>query len=58
MDFDVVGKTEFRCLVKVPAGETLKVEASATAAQDSNLKMKTRLKGGFKRFLSKEFIYQ
>lgn len=58
MDFDVVGKTEFSMLkVKVPAGETLKVEASAMAAQDSNLKMKTRLKGGFKRFLSKESLF-
>lgn len=58
MDFDIVGRTEFSMLkVKVPAGETLKVEASAMAAQDSNLKMKTRLKGGFKRFLSKESLF-
>ena len=58
MEFDIVGRTEFSMLkVKVPAGETVKVEASAMAAQDSNLKMKTRLKGGFKRFLSNESLF-
>jgi len=43
--------------VTIPAGETLKVEASAMASMDNNLKMTTRLKGGFSRFLAKESIF-
>lgn len=43
--------------VQVPAGETLKVEASAMAAMDTNLKMKTKLRGGFKRFLTGESLF-
>lgn len=58
MDFDIVGQSEFSLVkVQVPQDETIKVEASAMAAQDSHIKMRTRLKGGFKRFLSKESLF-
>lgn len=43
--------------VRIPAGETLKVEASAMATMDTNLKMKTKLRGGFKRFLTGESLF-
>ncbi len=43
--------------VKVPANQTLKVEASAMASMDSNMKMKTRLKGGLGRLLAKESMF-
>lgn len=43
--------------VTIPAGKTLKAEASAMAAMDSNIKMKTKLKGGFGRFLSGESLF-
>jgi uncharacterized protein (TIGR00266 family) len=42
-DFRIDARPDFSFLtVKIPAGETLKVEASAMAAMDTNLKMKTR----------------
>jgi len=43
--------------VTIPNGQTLKVEASAMAAMDSNIKMKTKLKGGFGRFLTGESLF-
>ena len=43
--------------VKIPAGETLKVEASAMATMDTNLKMKTKMGGGFSRFLTGESLF-
>ena len=43
--------------VTIPGGETLKVEASAMAAMDSNITMKTKLKGGFGRLLSGESLF-
>lgn len=43
--------------VVVPESETLKVEASAMASMDTNLKMQTKLKGGFRRFLTKESLF-
>lgn len=41
----------------IPGGETLKVEAAAMATMDTNIVMKTKLGGGFKRFLSGESIF-
>lgn len=43
--------------VKIPKGKTLKVEASAMASMDSHMKMKTKLKGGFSRFLTGESLF-
>ena len=56
--FRLDGKPDFSLLtVTIPAGETLRVEASAMAAMDTNIRMKTRFKGGFKRFLSGESLF-
>ena len=41
----------------IPANETLKVEASSMATMDTHVKMKTKLRGGFSRFLSGESIF-
>ena len=43
--------------VDIPANETLKVEASAMATMDTNVNMKTKLKGGFGRFLTGESLF-
>ena len=43
--------------VTIPANETLKVEASAMAAMDTNIKMKTKMRGGFSRFLTGESLF-
>ena len=43
--------------VNVPAGETLKVEASGMASMDTNIQMKTKFKGGLGRFLTGESIF-
>ena len=51
-------KPDFAFLeVKIPAGKTLKVEASAMAAMDTNLQMKTKMKGGLSRFLTGESLF-
>jgi uncharacterized protein (TIGR00266 family) len=43
--------------VTIPAGQKLKVEAAAMATMDTNIEMKTKLRGGFGRFLSGESIF-
>lgn len=43
--------------VTIPAGRTLRVEASAMAYMDSSLTMKTQMRGGFKRMLSGEKLF-
>lgn len=43
--------------VKIPSGQTLKVEASAMATMDTNIKMTTRIKGFSSRFLTGENIF-
>lgn len=51
-------KPDFALLtVKIPAGQTLKVEASAMATMDTNLIMKTKFKGGLGRFLGGESLF-
>lgn len=51
-------KPDFSFLnVKIPSGETLKVEASAMATMSPNLKMKTKLGGGFSRMLTGESLF-
>ncbi|MAR91729.1 MAG: TIGR00266 family protein [Pseudomonadales bacterium] len=57
-DFTIEGRPDYAFLtVKIPANETLKVEASSMATMDTHLKMKTKLRGGFSRFLSGESIF-
>ncbi len=56
--FHIEAKPEFSLLsIVIPANMTLKVEASAMASMDSHIEMKTRLKGGFKRFLASESLF-
>ncbi|MGA7616949.1 MAG: TIGR00266 family protein [Thermoanaerobaculia bacterium] len=43
--------------VRVPANETLKVEGSAMAAMSTNMKMKTKMRGGFSRLLTGESLF-
>ncbi|MCB1143576.1 MAG: TIGR00266 family protein [Leptospiraceae bacterium] len=51
-------KPDFAFLnVRIPQGKTLRVEASAMASMDTNIVMKTKFKGGFKRFLSGESLF-
>ena len=58
LTFNIEGRPDFAFLnVQIPANQTLKVEASAMATMDTNLQMKTKLKGGFTRFLSGESIF-
>jgi uncharacterized protein (TIGR00266 family) len=51
-------KPDFAFLtVQIPANTTMKVEASAMATMDTNIKMKTKAKGGLGRFLTGENIF-
>lgn len=51
-------KPDFAYLtVNIPAGETLKVEASAMATMDTHIQMKTKMKGGFKRMFTGESLF-
>jgi uncharacterized protein (TIGR00266 family) len=43
--------------VSIPEGRTLKVEASAMATMDTNVKMKTKMKGGLGRMFSGESLF-
>ena len=43
--------------VQLPAGKTIKVEASAMATMDTNINMKTKFKGGLKRLVTGESIF-
>jgi uncharacterized protein (TIGR00266 family) len=57
-EFELAGRPDFGfATVQVPSGETLKVEASAMATMSTNMKMKTKFKGGFGRFLTGESIF-
>ncbi len=56
--FKIEGKPDYAFLtVQLPANHTLKVEASAMATMDVNLKMKTKLKGGIGRMLTGESLF-
>lgn len=43
--------------IKIPNGKKLKVEAAAMATMDTNIEMKTALKGGLGRFLTGESLF-
>lgn len=56
--FNIEGRPDYAFLtVNIPAGETLKVEASAMATMDTHLVMKTKMKGGLGRLLTSESIF-
>ncbi|MFZ6720151.1 TIGR00266 family protein [Undibacterium sp. Ji49W] len=58
LKFKIDGSPDFGFLtVDIPAGKTLKVEASAMATMDTNLVMKTKMKGGISRMLSGENLF-
>jgi uncharacterized protein (TIGR00266 family) len=58
LDYTFDCKPDFGFItVQLPAGKKLKVEAAAMASMDTNIKMKTKLKGGFSRFLSGESLF-
>lgn len=56
--FRIEGRPDYAFLtVQIPPDETLKVEASAMATMDTNLRMKTKLRGGLGRFVTGESIF-
>lgn len=56
--YRIEGKPDYAFLtVEMPADSTLKVEASAMAVMDSNLVMKTKMRGGLGRLLTSESIF-
>lgn len=58
MNFDIEGQPDYALLnVDIPKSQTLMVEASAMATMDTNLEMKSTMKGGLKRFLNRESIF-
>ena len=58
LDFKITCDPDYSLLtVTIPGETTLKVEASAMAAMDTNIKMKTKMRGGLGRLLTRESIF-
>lgn len=58
LQFSIDKKPDYAFItVDIPANTTIKVEASAMASMDTNVKMKTKMAGGFKRMLSGESMF-
>lgn len=56
--FRIEASPEFAMLqIDIPADHMVKVEASAMASMTTNVQMRTKFKGGFGRFLSKESLF-
>ncbi|OQY32951.1 MAG: TIGR00266 family protein [Spirochaetaceae bacterium 4572_59] len=56
--FSIAAAPDFGMVnITIPKGKTIKAEASAMVYMDSSLKMKTNMKGGFKRMLSGENLF-
>lgn len=56
--YNILGAPDYAYLeIKIPANDTLKVEASAMATMDTNIEMKTKFKGGLSRFLTGESLF-
>ena len=54
----IEAKPDFAWLtVQIPAGRTLKVEASAMATMDANLRLTTKMRGGLSRLLTGESLF-
>lgn len=57
-EHEIKGRPDFsRLSVVLKANEQIKAEASAMVSMDTNVSMRTKLKGGFKRFLSGESLF-
>ncbi len=57
-EYNVTGQPDFALLnVFLSGGQTLKVEASAMAAMDTNITMRTKMKGGLGRLLTGESLF-
>lgn len=57
-DYEIQSKPEFAMVqVQIPANQTLMVEASSMASMDSHVTMKTKMKGGLSRLLTKESLF-
>lgn len=57
-EFRLEAKPDFGFLtVRLQAGQMIKVEASAMATMDTNLRMKTRMRGGLGRLITGESIF-
>lgn len=58
MNFKIEHRPDFSWLtVAVPKGQTLFVEASAMASMSTNMQMKTKFKGGLRRFITGESLF-
>ncbi|MBW8184600.1 TIGR00266 family protein [Shewanella nanhaiensis] len=58
LKFEMAGQPDYGFVtVHVPAGEMLKVEASAMATMDTNMQMKTKMRGGLGRMVTGENIF-
>lgn len=58
MNFKIDHRPDFSWLtVAVPKDKTLFVEASAMASMSTNIQMKTKFKGGLRRFISGESLF-
>lgn len=56
--FTIKGRPDYSFLeVEIPANETIKVEASSMATMDTNLRMKTKMRGGLGRLFTGESIF-
>lgn len=56
--FSVQHRPDFSWLtVNVPANKKIYIEASSMAAMSKNMKMKTKLKGGFGRLITRESLF-
>jgi len=57
-DYSIESAPDYALLnVDIPADNTLKVEASSMVSMDSNISMKTKMKGGISRLFTKESIF-
>lgn len=57
-EHSISGRPDFaRLTTMLKAGQTIKAEASAMVSMDTNIRMVTRFKGGFKRFLARESLF-
>lgn len=57
-EYRIEHKPDFSFLtVKVPANETIRVEASSMATMDTHMRMETKMAGGFKRMLGGESLF-
>jgi uncharacterized protein (TIGR00266 family) len=57
--YKILNRPDFSYLyVQIPEGKSLNVEAASMASMTKNLKMKTKMKGGLSRLLTKESVFQ